>query len=349
MAPLASPPGCGSCLHLSQRIAELEGRISTLHQIKENELHIDSMVALATSRLTDNDTTLPWLGTTTVGEPVTIKALPVPLEDPWPSLGARPKKLSCSSPFASEPWITAWGNKHRRRRSPGASTPTSQGQRKGRRSLPLAPVEVLHLSNKFNALEQLSTSQPTQPAPPAGFPDASAAFLEAVVVGPGTAPAPVSTVCPCGSSWVFTQPIHNQIWHPQSSRSRICCDFEEEGRRHRIAFKTHFICLALGLLSMKQMERNCIISRVERLSAAYLSLGSFHSFSLFSPPMRDSIREAWPPWHVIYPDWLVLSARFLVQPSCGQVKIVQYIYVWSCSLVAMWGYYSLLLYVLLFS
>ena len=34
---------------------------------------------------------------------------------------------------------------------------------------------------------------------------------------------------------------------------------------------THFICLALGLLSMKQMERNCIISRVERLSAEYLT------------------------------------------------------------------------------
>ena len=33
---------------------------------------------------------------------------------------------------------------------------------------------------------------------------------------------------------------------------------------------THIICLALGLLSMKQMERNCIISRVEWLSAAYL-------------------------------------------------------------------------------
>ena len=28
-----------------------------------------------------------------------------------------------------------------------------------------------------------------------------------------------------------------------------------------------------------------------------------------------------------YPDWLVLSARLLVQPSCGQVKIVQNIYV----------------------
>ena len=24
-----------------------------------------------------------------------------------------------------------------------------------------------------------------------------------------------------------------------------------------------------------------------------------------------------------YPDWLVLSPRLLVQPSCGQVKIVQ--------------------------
>ena len=28
-----------------------------------------------------------------------------------------------------------------------------------------------------------------------------------------------------------------------------------------------------------------------------------------------------------YPDWLVLSARLLLQPSCGQVKIVQNIYV----------------------
>ena len=158
------------------------------------------MVALATSRLTDNDTTLPWLGTTTIGEPVIIKALPVPLEDTWPSLGARPKKLHCSTQFAPEPWITARGNKHRRRRSCGASTTTSQGQQ----PLPLAPVEVLHLSNKFHALEQLPTSQPTQSAPPAGIPDASAAYPEAAVVGLGTAPAPVSTVsvsvAPAGSS-----------------------------------------------------------------------------------------------------------------------------------------------------
>ncbi|KAK0134183.1 hypothetical protein N1851_030246 [Merluccius polli] len=143
--------------------------------------------------------------------PVIIKALPVPLEDPWPSLGARPKKLRCSTPFAPEPWITARGNKHWRRHSSGASTTTSQGQR--RQSLPLAPVEVLHLSNKFHALEELPTSQPTQPAPPAGFPDA---FPEAAVVGPGTAPAPVSTVpvsvAPTGSS---PSPYTTRSRHPQ--------------------------------------------------------------------------------------------------------------------------------------
>ena len=150
-----------------------------------------------------------------------IKPLLVLLEDPWPSLGARPNKLSCSSPFAPEPWITAQGNKHRRRHSPGASTTTSRGQRKGRQSLPLAPVEVLHLSNKFHALGQLSTSQSIQPAPPAGFPDASAAYPEATVVGPGTAPAPVSTVpvsvAPAGSS---PSPYTTRSRHPQSGRSR---------------------------------------------------------------------------------------------------------------------------------
>lgn len=86
MPPLTSPPGCNSCLHLSQRIAELEGRVSTVHQSCEDEHHTDSIVALATSRLAENYITLPWLGTTTIGEPEIVKAPPVPLEDPWPSL-----------------------------------------------------------------------------------------------------------------------------------------------------------------------------------------------------------------------------------------------------------------------
>ena len=44
---------------------------------------------------------------------------------------------------------------------------------------------------------------------------------------------------------------------------------------------------------------------------------------------------------MIYPDWLVLSARLLVQPSCGQVKIVQYIYI--CLVVFPCSYVRILL------
>ena len=44
------------------------------------------------------------------------------------------------------------------------------------------------------------------------------------------------------------------------------------------SFLTHFICLALGLLSMEQMERNCIISRVERLLTGYLLNMQFVKF-----------------------------------------------------------------------
>ena len=97
---------------------------------------------------------------------------------------------------------------------------------------------------------------------------------------------------------------------------------------------THFICLALGLLSMKQMERNCIISRVERLSAEYLTNTLLPQFLGFLGCVRAivsgrrGLHDA-----LCYPDWLVLSPRLLVQPSCGQVKIVQQKYIFG--LVAM--------------
>ena len=44
-----------------------------------------------------------------------------------------------------------------------------------------------------------------------------------------------------------------------------CCVISRKKAADTGSLLTHFICLALGLLSMKQMERNCIISRVERL------------------------------------------------------------------------------------
>ena len=52
-----------------------------------------------------------------------------------------------------------------------------------------------------------------------------------------------------------------------STKSRrghqIVVKSEEEGRQHRIAFNSLYL-FSLGLLSMKRMERHCIITRVER-------------------------------------------------------------------------------------
>ena len=44
---------------------------------------------------------------------------------------------------------------------------------------------------------------------------------------------------------------------------KTCCDFPRKKAADTGSLLTHFICLALGLLTMKQMEKNCIISRVE--------------------------------------------------------------------------------------
>lgn len=43
MAPLTPPSGCVSCTCLIEKIAELEGRMSTLYQIREAELLIDTI------------------------------------------------------------------------------------------------------------------------------------------------------------------------------------------------------------------------------------------------------------------------------------------------------------------
>lgn len=111
-------PGCTTCQYLSQRVAELEGRVSVLRQIKEDEELLDSMVAQTTSKI--DDVTCPWLGTSTFGEPVKEKLHSVPLNEPWPRLGAKPKGLVCSTPSAppQDAWIAVRGVKHSRKRNP---------------------------------------------------------------------------------------------------------------------------------------------------------------------------------------------------------------------------------------
>lgn len=126
---------CSSCLTLSQKIAELEGRITILHQIKEDENLLDSLVAATPSASKSKapvglETTVPWFGSPTGSAE----------GDPWEMLGAKPKTLACSTPHTQEPWSFVLA-----------------GKRKGRRTSRPPQVVGLQLSNKF---------QPLAPGPP---------------------------------------------------------------------------------------------------------------------------------------------------------------------------------------
>ena len=75
---------------------------------------------------------------------------------------------------------------------------------------------------------------------------------------------------------------------------------KSKGRRpptHRIAFNSLYL-FSLGLLSMRQMARHCLISRVEKdPSAPKLRLGRSGCVSPLC--VQKNVMEAWPPRHVI--------------------------------------------------
>ncbi|KAG9273559.1 hypothetical protein AMEX_G12727 [Astyanax mexicanus] len=82
----SSPTGCSSCLWLSQKVSELEGRISVLHQIRDDEDLLDSMLATSQTISAGLDGSLPRT------------AASAAREEHWPRLGAKPKtaKVYCS-------------------------------------------------------------------------------------------------------------------------------------------------------------------------------------------------------------------------------------------------------------
>lgn len=141
MLSLTSPPDCSGCFRLSQKIAELEGRISNLYQIQEDERLLDSLATEA-SCIPDNNTMLPWLDRpqTAVPEPLIVSSIPE--EDSWPRLGAKPKRI-CSTPAPSNPWITVRGNKKR-------------GKNSFRNVIPSpGPIQSIQLGNSFEVLGKL--------------------------------------------------------------------------------------------------------------------------------------------------------------------------------------------------
>ena len=91
---------------------------------------------------------------------------------------------------------------------------------------------------------------------------------------------------------------------------------------------------------MKQIERNCMIHAWSDSSARPIALGSVRFLAPILPVharkhpggVASMTRDKG------YPDWLVLSARLLAQPSCGQVKIVQNI----CLIIFPCGYVKIL-------
>ena len=88
---------------------------------------------------------------------------------------------------------------------------------------------------------------------------------------------------------------------------------------------------------MRQMERHCMIHAWSYSSPACYGgsefLLSFPVYALKHPGgVASMTRDRG------YPDWLVLSARLLAQPSCGQVTIVQN----RCLIVFPCGYVKIL-------
>lgn len=105
MPPLTSPPGCASCLCLSQKVTELERRISILYRINEDEKFLDFLVSMGPAHsivaLVELDSSVPC------SEPARFQA-----GDPWSELGARPKVLVSSTPQQMEHWTNVRKSRH---------------------------------------------------------------------------------------------------------------------------------------------------------------------------------------------------------------------------------------------
>lgn len=187
MALLTSPSGCTSCHHLSEKIAELEQRVSILYKIQEAEKLIDTIVFRhpkqgTVFRIEDHgdlacgpadpvsppltclaDPTLPPLGAASLLAPAATPAaaeISVPEvvpADPWLLRGVKPKTLvSCATPLQPQHWEVADIHKNRGRHSPPSScVPITQG---------------IQLANCFDILNEdfppLAAGQRSLPSPP---------------------------------------------------------------------------------------------------------------------------------------------------------------------------------------
>nr|XP_054587158.1 uncharacterized protein LOC129152925 [Nothobranchius furzeri] len=156
---LTCSPGCVGCVRLSQKVVELEKRISTLHQIHDHERDVDTIFSrtFATTdgaQLADAVSCQPGANSISgspsrLGVPGACTAFAAE-EERWLQLGAKPKAPLSSTPLLQGAWVKVGSGK-------GGGTRGG-----GRRS----PPPSLSLSNRFGALE---LDFPPLPAPGRDF------------------------------------------------------------------------------------------------------------------------------------------------------------------------------------
>ena len=159
MPSLTCSPECDGCVKLSQKVSELEQRISTLYQIEEHERDIDvilgrTMAAATSSQLASTELYVPSSSekppNPSPNSPVefVVPAAPASEEDRWLFQGAKPKLHSSSTPA---PLCPTAPSHH------GAGNPSHGGSFK------------LPLSNKYSLLDEddfppLRRGSPPRPA-----------------------------------------------------------------------------------------------------------------------------------------------------------------------------------------
>uniref|UniRef100_UPI0037E7AD0B general transcription factor II-I repeat domain-containing protein 2A-like n=1 Tax=Semicossyphus pulcher TaxID=241346 RepID=UPI0037E7AD0B len=144
MPSLTSPPGCDSCLRLTQKISELEGRISILFQSKDDEQILDSLVTLGPAATTSTAEELD--STVQCGDIASAHASGYRSQ-----LGAKPKVPVSSTPSQREPWITAQKSKHASCSSASGSPADLEVFHPGRGGFP-PPLSAAALPNRPRTL-----------------------------------------------------------------------------------------------------------------------------------------------------------------------------------------------------
>ena len=200
MAPLTSPSGCVSCTRLADKVAELEGRISTLYQIQKAETLMDTIIfgpaqpTTPGARLPGDAAPCPAVGAAadaSLPEPdatahYTAVDMPAPATipgDSWTRLGAKPKALVSSTPSHPEAWSPVGTRTMKQKRTSTHASPRYDIQLENRydilnvydltppaatsRCPTLSPRSSGSSCGSHSALCQQIPSPPIEPAAPA--------------------------------------------------------------------------------------------------------------------------------------------------------------------------------------